>query len=102
MLRRRATLIVKMKEGILIGKHIFNWKFALLGGGVKFGESYLDAMERELKEETNLECEKIKYLFELKYGLHKHKVFLVEGKGEMKFNWENICLLIKIIMEKLS
>ena len=88
MLRRRVTLIVKMSKGFLIGKHIFNWKFALLGGGLKFGESYLDAVRRELREETNLECMEIKYLFELKYGLHRHKVFLVEARGEMKFNWE--------------
>lgn len=88
VLRRRVTLIVKMKEGILVGKHIFNWRFALLGGGVKFGEGFEEAARRELKEETNLECRKIKYLFELNYGLHKHGVFLVDAKGEMKFNWE--------------
>ncbi len=88
MFRKRATLIIKMKEGILIGKHIFNWKFALLGGGVKFGEDYLDAVKRELKEETNLECRKVKYLFDFNYGLHRHKVFLVEARGERKFSWE--------------
>ena len=88
MLRKRVTLIIKTKEGILIGKHIFNWNYALLGGGVKFGESDLDVVRRELKEETNLGCKKIKYLFEFNCGLHKHKVFLVEPKGEIKFNWE--------------
>ncbi len=88
MLRRRVTLVVKMNQGILVGKHIFNWNFALLGGGVKFGENDLDAVRRELKEETNLECRKIKYLFDFNYGLHKHKVFLVEAEGNLKFNWE--------------
>src|SRR3989344_4983443 len=88
MLRDRVTLIIKTKKGILLGKHVFNWKYALLGGGVKWRESLEGAVKRELKEETNLECLRMKRLFDFNYRLHRHKVFFVETRGNLKFNWE--------------
>ena len=41
---------------ILLVKHTYADEWALPGGGVEVGESTIDALKRELSEETGLEC----------------------------------------------
>jgi len=88
--RRRGTAIVDTPKGILVvskdGKN-----FLLPGGGARRDETWQDATERELKEETGLEVVDIAYLFEFtgitrtgaRGGLFRnaHKAFLVTATG---------------------
>lgn len=43
-------------RSILLVKHTYADEWALPGGGVEVGESTIDALKRELSEETGLEC----------------------------------------------
>jgi len=88
MLRKRATLIVKSKNGILLVKHFFPRNWSLPGGGIGLRENAERAARRELKEELGLNVKKMKFLFNYISGLHRHKVFLVEPKGKINKNWE--------------
>lgn len=90
VLRKRATLIVKMSQGILLVRHVFPWKWGLPGGGIKRREKAEEAARRELFEETGLRVKKIKHLFDLDYGWHRHNVFLITAKGKINLNWELI------------
>ena len=89
--RKRTTLIVKTKEGILVEKPWFLFKYRLVGGGVKYGESFEEAGKREMFEETGLKVRGLKYLFDFEEGLQKHEVFFAEIKnmGGIRGNWEN-------------
>ena len=48
-----ACCIVKDKK-ILLQKRVDNGKWATHGGGLEPGETFLEALERELKEELNI------------------------------------------------
>lgn len=90
MLRKRVTLIVQTKKGIILARHAFNFRYALPGGGLKKMELPSNAARREIKEEFNLKVLKMKKLFELNRGIHRHFVFLVSVLDfeKMKTNWE--------------
>jgi|SRR3989344_8668695 len=89
MIRKRVSVIVETSKGILLVKPYFPPRYVLPGGGLKKGESLVDAGRRELLEETGLSCKKIKHLFDLEMFYQKHFVFLAETRGEIKLNWEN-------------
>jgi 8-oxo-dGTP diphosphatase len=69
-------------------------KWCLPGGGMKKWENAIEAVTRELKEETGLKPKEIKLLFvheEIvrRLGLHAHVfVYEIKGRGEIKTNWE--------------
>lgn len=88
MFRDRATLILEKNGKILVVKHIFNFRFGLPGGGRKFGEKFEEAARREIFEELGISNCKMKFLFGLNFGLHRHKVFHARVNGEIKKNWE--------------
>ena len=92
--RRRGTVIVDTDRGILVVRDKGKRVFTLPGGNVKRGESRKAAAIRELREETGLVAEEVKYLFSLispkhrsyKGGFYRdhHKVFLIKTHGEAK------------------
>ncbi|MDO8872000.1 MAG: NUDIX domain-containing protein [Methanoregula sp.] len=74
--RKRGTAIVETSKGILVVRS-HNAKFLLPGGGVKGGESRIEAAIRELREETSLIAYEVKHLFNFKQS----KVFLIKTNG---------------------
>ena len=44
-------------NSVLLVKHTYADEWALPGGGVEVGEAAIDALKRELSEETGLECQ---------------------------------------------
>lgn len=77
------------REGkFLVARHAFNFRFGLIGGGVKIGEALKKCIERELNEELSCDVKNVKFLFTLDCCLQRHEVFLVKIKGKPKLNWE--------------
>ncbi len=74
--RRRGTAIINTPKGILVVRQ-GNARFLLPGGGVKTGESRLEAAVRELREETGLNAYDVHFLFQHQ----KSKVFLIWANG---------------------
>ncbi len=52
-----VTAIVEMRGGVLVGRRSDDGAWAFLGGGIEDDETILDALHRELLEETSLEIE---------------------------------------------
>ena len=88
--RRRGTALVDTPSGILVVSKDGR-VFTLPGGGAHPKESRRDAAKRELKEETDLDATRTKYLFEFlglthngpKGGIFRnaHEVFLTTARG---------------------
>ena len=74
--RKRGTAIIDTPQGILVVRQ-GRARFLLPGGGVKTGESRLEAAVRELREETGLIAYEVRFLFEYQ----KSKVFLIKADG---------------------
>lgn len=89
MFRKRATLIAKNNDGIMVVKHtIGHPKFMLPGGGMKKGESAVQGAIRELKEETGLTAQQTKHLFNHQSIIHDHHVVETKVSGSPALNWE--------------
>ncbi|MDD3052662.1 MAG: NUDIX domain-containing protein [Candidatus Cloacimonetes bacterium] len=74
--RKRGTAIIDTPKGILVVRQ-GRAKFLLPGGGVKKGESRIEAAIRELREETGLIAYDVHFLFEYQQS----KVFFVRTNG---------------------
>jgi nucleoside triphosphatase len=57
-----ALIFNNKDELFLIKSHKWNNKYVLAGGHIEFGESFNQALKREIKEETNLDIDDIKFL----------------------------------------
>ncbi len=56
-------LIFNLRGEMLLTKsHKWNGKYVIPGGHIELGESTIDAAQREIREETNLEIHNIEYL----------------------------------------
>lgn len=78
--RMRATVIVKVDEGILL---VVTRKGLVLlpGGGLSKGELPIVGAARELHEETGLIATSLSYLFQHESESNLHHVFLAEATG---------------------
>ncbi len=81
--RRRATIVAEQHGQILLVQEIGRRRFSLPGGGLKNGESVLQAAHRELKEETSLEIVKAEYLFDHESPTQSHKVVWATVWGQV-------------------
>lgn len=87
IVRRRGTAIVETPKGIILVAGRRDGPWILPGGGAKKGERRMDAVVRELKEETGLVAKECKYLFSYndpddgRKIRNLHKVFLIKAEG---------------------
>lgn len=66
---RVAGIILKDDEVLLMDRNNHGRKyFSFIGGGVEEGESYEDALYREIKEETSVEVQIEKLIYSLDYS----------------------------------
>jgi 8-oxo-dGTP diphosphatase len=79
MTRPRAFAAVINKDQILMTKHIFPDKtfWTLPRGGLEIGETFEEAVVREVKEEVNLDVEVLEYLFSSQYSGGEERCYLV-------------------------
>jgi len=78
--------------------HKWNNKYVMPGGHIELGEKIIDALKREIKEETNLDIHNIKFLscsdfiFDKRFWKKKHFVFhdfvCQTDSGKVKLNGE--------------
>ena len=78
-----GALIFNNQGEILIGRsHKWHDKYVIPGGHIEAGETTEEAVKREVKEETNLDVEDVKFvqmqesIFSEHYYLKKHFIFL--------------------------
>lgn len=93
MVNKSSVAIVVNKAGeFLLQKKTLDYKWfsggwSLFGGGIKDGETPLEAIKRELKEELGICFEKIKFFkknsFEIGNNSFENEVFLVNFNGRI-------------------
>jgi 8-oxo-dGTP diphosphatase len=84
MIRPRAFAAI-IKDGyILMTKHVHpdGTFWTLPGGGLEEGETFEEAVIREVREEVNLDVEVIDYLFTGQYCGGEERCFLVRSLNE--------------------
>lgn len=92
LLNFRVSAVIKKGDKILVHHTIGSEHFTLPGGRVKEGESSIEAIKREIKEELNIETEYIRAVsiienfFEMK-GKQYHEILMTH---ELKFKEEEI------------
>lgn len=72
----------------MLARHFFNFRYGLMGGGVRFGENLEDTVRREIGEELRCKVGKAKHLFFIDSWFQRHEVFSVTLMGKPKPNWE--------------
>lgn len=79
MTRPRAfAAIIKNNHILMVKENYPDGSFwTLPGGGLEEGESFEDAVIREVKEEVNLDVKVVKYLFSGRYSRGEERCFLV-------------------------
>ncbi|MBQ3414877.1 MAG: NUDIX domain-containing protein [Clostridia bacterium] len=100
MHRPVVVLVIYKNNKVLLQKREDNGMWALHGGGMEIGETYLDTLKREMKEELNIEPinPKLLGIFSGKKLYHKYEksqdeVFVLshaficnDYKGEINFS----------------
>jgi 8-oxo-dGTP diphosphatase len=84
--RPRAFAAIIKENNILMTKHVYpDGKFwTLPGGGLEAGETFEDAVIREVKEEVNLDVEVVDYLFTGQYSGGEERCFLVRQLNDQE------------------
>ncbi|XEI32096.1 NUDIX domain-containing protein [Aeromonas veronii] len=78
--RRRGTVIVELPDGILLTR-MRRDHYLLPGGQAEKNEPRIMTAIRELKEETGLIAEEVRYLFDFESHYYRHKVFYIRASG---------------------
>lgn len=78
--RPRATVIVRMEQGVLLAGDQ-SGLVLLPGGGVDHGELPIVAAARELHEETGLVATALQFLFHHESPTNLHHVYYCEAEG---------------------
>ncbi len=86
--RRRATVIVRRDDRVLVVSDRGRKTYALPGGGIEKGELPIVAAARELYEETSLEAKAIRFLFVFEGKYNDHYLYEVEADGEVAVQGE--------------
>ena len=89
VLRERATAVV-IKEGRVLLVRGKGTDFMMPGGGIDPGEPPIDAVVRELREETGLRATNAQYIFSWDSPINRHRVFRVEAEGDVEIGPEEI------------
>ena len=79
---KRGTAIIETEKGILLTA--INHQYLLPGGGIKKGESRLQAAIREVREETGLNPYYAEVLFRYESKSNLHTVCLIKAKGKAR------------------
>ncbi|MBT2691659.1 NUDIX hydrolase [Bacillus sp. ISL-55] len=81
MTRPRAFAAIIKDNYILMTKHVYpdGSFWTLPGGGLEAGETFEDAVIREVREEVNLDVEVVDYLFTGQYSHGEERCFLVRS-----------------------
>ena len=94
-----GALIKKNSKYLLIDRAIFPFGFAGLAGHIDDGETEMEALKREVEEESGLRVVKQKLLFEeelgwnecsKEIGIHYWFIFGCEVEGEVKANYSEV------------
>lgn len=102
--RSSVYAVIKSEEGVLLVRdRTSDEKWDLPGGGIEKGEDLIDALKREVKEETGLKvisnpkkiCEFTEYFYDIdsKKGWESHRFFFEvssEGKPVLDGNNDDI------------
>ena len=82
----RATAVVMQERKFLLVQERKRQRFSLPGGRIRQGESSLEAVTRELHEETGLKVLKDTFIGTHEGRYASHHVYLLETRGEVKLN----------------
>jgi len=98
-----VAIITNDRNEILILDHYFRLKFSwgLPGGFINRGEKPIDAIRREIKEETDLELENVKLVKVRNVGKHIEILFRAKGVGEAKVSSREIRAVNWFTLDKL-
>ena len=88
--RKRATVIVRKGNRILLVQERGNRCFGLPGGGIERGEPSLIAAAREVYEETHLRLSFISYVGDVDRPTTSHYVFVARAYGEVRLQRKEI------------
>lgn len=97
-----GALIKKNSKYLLIDRAIPPFGFAGLAGHIDDGETEMEALKREVEEESGLKVVKQKLLFEEEFdwnecskgiGTHHWFLFECEVEGEVKANYSEVKLI---------
>ena len=79
---RVAAILIKDDEIALIERYrLGRHYFVFPGGGIEAGENFVEALEREMEEETGLRVTIICKLVEIHFGLSTQHYFYVERRA---------------------
>lgn len=80
-MRHRVVGIVKKENNILLMRRLKNGQeyYVFPGGGVEDGESYEEALKREMKEELGIDINNPKLFFDFKNQFQDELYYLVES-----------------------
>ncbi|MBT2680195.1 NUDIX domain-containing protein [Bacillus sp. ISL-35] len=86
MTRPRAFAAIINNNNILMTKHVYpDGEFwTLPGGGLEAGESFEEAVVREVKEEVSLDVEVVDYLFTGQYSGGEERCFLARQLNDQE------------------